>query len=84
LRDIKNGWTRKVSEVRRQSVQWANSGNSMAMMSVCSDHISKAEGPEKITASFSDAMRDPNALSTAGAIIGAVGAALDLYPAWAD
>jgi len=75
---FKNGWTRRVAEVRRQATEWAASGETpMAMGLIGKDHIAKAEGPEKVTASLGDAIRNPYAITAAGSSIGAVGTALE-------
>lgn len=67
---FKNGWTRRVKEVRDQSKDWA-AGVTPAPTQEKTQP--KAEGPEKISATVKDMVKDPRALATAAGTIGSTG-----------
>jgi len=73
---FKNGWTRRVSDVRAQSVEWARQGGPR-VAAVSPEHLAKAEGDEKLTATIKDMARNPAALATAGSSLGAVSAVME-------
>lgn len=71
-RSFKNGWSRRVEEVRAQSVEWAKRGR-IATLSTQSPQP-KAEGRESLTATIKDAATDRGALTAAGTFLGSLGA----------
>lgn len=68
---FKNGWTRRVAEVRAQSKAWAR-GNDVDVSDVPPQP--KADGPDKIITTVKDAMKNPGAIGTVTGIIGSTGA----------
>lgn len=68
---FKNGWTRRVAEVRAQSINWAQA------QSIPVSHEPpqpKAEGPESVTATIKDTLNDRGAVGAATGLLGSVGA----------
>ena len=68
---FKNGWTRRVSEVRAQSKAWAN-GATPPVSAVPAQP--RAEGAETKAATTKDMMRDPSAITAVGGAVGSVAA----------
>jgi lysozyme family protein len=72
-RSFKNGWTRRVAEVRSQSLIWAQSGH--ASVPVSNEGAQpQASGPETATSTLRDALRDPAAVGAVGGLLGGVSA----------
>jgi len=69
---FKNGWTRRVSEVRAQSLEWAEKDH----VETVSKHSPqpKAEGQKSLTATAVEAMKDRGAVGAATGLIGSAGA----------
>lgn len=68
---FKNGWSRRVAEVRAQSKQWASGGEVPGSHEVVS---AKADGPISATATLSDMVKDPASIGALGGLVGSVGA----------
>lgn len=68
---FKNGWTRRVSEVRTQSLEWADQGT-VATLSTQSPQP-KAEGRETVTATAKDMLKDRGAIGAATGLFGSAG-----------
>jgi len=69
---FKNGWSRRVSEVRAQSLEWAEKGRAATVST--QPPQPKAEGKESLSATVRDAVTDRGALTAAGSFIGSLGA----------
>lgn len=65
------GWSRRVSEVRAQSLNWAKAQSVPPSREKVQP---KAEGPEKVTVTIADMVKDPRALSSVGGLLGSAGA----------
>lgn len=70
---FKNGWTRRVAEVRAQSKAWADGGKPHASAFAMP---AKAQGEESISATLHDTLTDGKAIGTATGILGSVGTLL--------
>lgn len=70
---FKNGWTRRVREVREQSIKWAK-GYEPVESKVAQP--AKADGPEKVTATVKDVLGDKGAMGGIAGVLGASGALL--------
>lgn len=68
---FKNGWTRRVAEVRSQAVAWAKSGRDIEAQV---EAPGKAEGPEKASATVKDLASNPAAVSALSGFLGSLGA----------
>jgi lysozyme family protein len=68
---FKNGWTRRVSEVRAQSLAWAAAKDVHASTETVQP---KAIGPEGQIATLVDMARNPGALGAVGGVLGGAGA----------
>ncbi len=68
---FKNGWRRRVHEVRAQSIEWAS--NDVVATQTAESPQPKAEGKESMSATMSDIVRDPRALSAVGGVMGSAG-----------
>ena len=68
---FKNGWTRRVEEVRAQSLKWADD---MVPMPSKEPVQAKAEGPEKASAVVSDMLSDKGSLGAIAGLVGSAGA----------
>ena len=68
--EFKNGWTRRVSEVRNQSIEWARREDVKT-----SDVVApgKAMGDKSKKATIMDTLKDPAAMSGISGVIGGVG-----------
>jgi len=70
---FKNGWTRRVSEVRKQSKKWAD-GFEVKPSVVAMQP--KADGPESISAVVKDMLTDKGAMGGVAGVLGATGTLL--------
>jgi lysozyme family protein len=68
---FKNGWARRVAEVRAQSKAWAN-GSTPAPSIVVAP--AEAAGPESLQATITDAIKNPAAIGAVGSTVGSVAA----------
>jgi len=68
---FKNGWSRRVAEVRAQSLNWAGAKPVAASLEPIQP---KATGKTKKTAITADMLKDPAAISAIGGVVGSVGA----------
>jgi len=68
---FKNGWTRRVAEVRAQAVEWGDYGRTATPSE--EPPQPKAEGRESLTATAVDALKDRGAIGAASGLIGSVG-----------
>ena len=66
---FKNGWTRRVAEVRAQSKQWAR-GDAPSASKVPPQPV--ATGPETNAATTKDMLRDPQAITAVGGALGSL------------
>lgn len=66
------GWARRVEEVRRKATAMAE--GSSRPVAQTEGLNGKGAGPEKVTASISDTMKDPKAITAIGGVIGSVSA----------
>ena len=69
---FKNGWTRRVQEVREQSIAWSRAGDAKPSQAPVQEP--KAVGPEKKTATAKDMISDPSAIGAIGGLVGSTGA----------
>lgn len=68
---FKNGWTRRVAEVRAQSINWAQA---QPVPESREAPPAKAEGPEKKTATLKDMATDTGTIGAVGGLVGSTGA----------
>jgi len=68
---FKNGWSRRVAEVRNQAKAWA--ADASVPQSI-SEQPAKAEGPKKLTATLTDVVKNKGAQSVAMGLMGSTGA----------
>ena len=68
---FKNGWSRRVHEVRAQSIEWAS--NDVVVTKTTEPPQPKTEGRASIPATMKDALRDRGALGAATGILGSLG-----------
>jgi len=69
---FKNGWTRRVAEVRAQSKKWAEGYEVAPSVEPVQP---KAAGPESKTSTLKDMLSDKGAIAAAGSLIASVGTA---------
>ncbi len=69
---FKNGWSRRVSEVRAQSLEWAEKDRVVTVSTQSPQP--KAEGKESLAATVKDAVTDRGALGAASGFLGSLGA----------
>ena len=68
---FKNGWSRRVAEVREQSVEWASYGRTATVST--QSPPAKAEGRQSIRATAVQALKDRGAIGAATGLLGSVG-----------
>jgi len=68
---FKNGWTRRVAEVREQSLEWADRGRAVTASEQSPQP--KAEGPESLRATAVEALKDRGAITAASGLLGSFG-----------
>ncbi|PYE80801.1 glycoside hydrolase family 108 protein [Pseudoroseicyclus aestuarii] len=72
------GWTRRVGEVRAQAVAWASIGEQAVIKpqrQAPANESAKGIGEERVTASITDALQNPAALTGAGSVLAGVATA---------
>ncbi|WP_420012232.1 glycoside hydrolase family 108 protein [Tateyamaria sp.] len=70
---FKNGWSRRVAEVRAQSKAWAANGTTQPSQVA---QPAKADGPESAAATLRDTLTDGKSVGTIAGIVGSAGALL--------
>jgi lysozyme family protein len=68
---FKDGWTRRVAEVRSQSLEWADQG--AVATETTQPPMEKAEGRVSLRATAVEAVKDRGAISAVGGLLGSAG-----------